>query len=517
MSKNVIELIRVSTESQAAEDRAGIPAQREINQRTARIYGLNIVRSIEVVDVSGSAVLLSPEVQELLRLIDCSDIVGVVTKEFSRLIRPEKFTDYALLQHFIDTNTLLYLPDGPIDLASKLGRFFGTIRAAIAGLERREIVERMQDAKESMRRAGKHPSSSITLPYGVGYSKERGWYYTAEAEKVKHAFMLFLCGHTSYTDIGRLLNLPRTDIRFILGNPIYTGWRIYDQKRDSSAAGYRPRPDGKQGDRRKMKRAPDEVIRVQVLEPLVTQSEFDRVQQFIELKRHKHWRVRAETPARYTYNGFLTCADCGCLIYTHSSKLDFYNCKSQNTRERRKRALVGLEPCTNRYMLRKVLEPKINAVFSRQLTDRRFIASVVDSYNASLRTADRVADPILQSAVGARLQALDEKKQRVLETFFDGLIVREERDRRLQELDREIASYQAVHADQPGPGRKLLDPEAVAAALEPFVEWEFLSREDRRKLLRQLCPEIAVYRYQVKSVQLNLAARHEGSHAKMAK
>src|SRR5215510_11173481 len=135
MSRNVIELIRVSTEGQAADDRAGIPAQREVNRRTAAQFGLTIVKSIEMSDVSGAAVLSAPEMQELLTLIESPDIHGVVAKEFSRLMRPEKFTDYALLQHFIDTNTILYLPDGPIDLASKLGRFFGTIRAAIAGLE----------------------------------------------------------------------------------------------------------------------------------------------------------------------------------------------------------------------------------------------------------------------------------------------------------------------------------------------------------------------------------------------
>lgn len=518
MSKSVIELIRVSTEGQAAEDRAGIPAQREINRRTARIYGLNIVKTIEVVDVSGSSVLLSPEVQELLRLIECPDVVGVVTREFSRLIRPEKFTDYALLQHFIDTNTILYLPDGPIDLASKLGRFFGTIRAAIAGLERREIVERMQDAKESMRRAGKHAGGAITLPYGVGYSKECGWHYTAEAEKVKHAFALFFSGQTSYTEIGRQLNLPRTDIRFILGNPVYTGWRVYDQKRDPSAAGYRARPDGRQGERRKVKRAPEEVIRVKVLEPLVSDEQFERVQQYIELKRRKHWRVRAETPARYTYNGFLTCGECGSLIYTHSSQDDFYNCKSRNTRERRKRALVGLEPCTNRYMLRKVLEPKIDAALSRQLTDRHFITHVVDSYNRSAEHEGQLIDPVGQTAVTARLRALEEKKQRVLETFFDGLIGREDRDRRLQELNREIASYQALDSAPRGTRHsQQLDADLVTAAVEPFVHWEFLSREDRRRLLAQLCPEIMVYRYQIKGLQLNLAARHDGSHAKTAR
>src|SRR5438552_3345340 len=122
MSKKVIELIRVSTEGQAASDRASIPAQRAINRRTALAYGLEIVRSIEIVDVSGAVVMLSPEMQELIKLIANPEILGVVAREFSRLMRPEDFTDYALLQRFAETNTVLYLPEGPIDFASKTGR-----------------------------------------------------------------------------------------------------------------------------------------------------------------------------------------------------------------------------------------------------------------------------------------------------------------------------------------------------------------------------------------------------------
>lgn len=116
MTKRVIELIRVSTQGQAGDDRGGIPAQKEINRRTAKNFDLEIVRTFEIVDVSGASVLACPEMHELLRLIESPRIEGVVTKEFSRLIRPEKFTDLALLEAFIETNTVLFLPDGPIDL-----------------------------------------------------------------------------------------------------------------------------------------------------------------------------------------------------------------------------------------------------------------------------------------------------------------------------------------------------------------------------------------------------------------
>src|SRR4029077_19910055 len=169
MTKKVIELIRVSTEAQAAQDRAGIPAQRAGNQRTSTQYGLEIVRTIEFADVSGAAVIRSPEIEELVRLMESPEIHGVVAKEFSRLMRPENFADYALLQVFVDTASILYLPDGPIDFRSKSGRFLGTIRAAMAGLERTEILERVWSAKEVKRRAGKHAQSYITLPFAIGY------------------------------------------------------------------------------------------------------------------------------------------------------------------------------------------------------------------------------------------------------------------------------------------------------------------------------------------------------------
>jgi hypothetical protein len=103
MMRKVIQLLRVSTEGQAADDKAGLPAQRVINQRTAATYCLEIVKTIEMFDVSGTAVLLAPEMQELLRLIESPDIHGVIAKEFSRVLRPENFKDYALLQAFVDT------------------------------------------------------------------------------------------------------------------------------------------------------------------------------------------------------------------------------------------------------------------------------------------------------------------------------------------------------------------------------------------------------------------------------
>ena len=500
--KNVIELIRVSTEGQAGEDRSGIPAQRDVNRRTVKANGLTVVRSFEIVDVSGAEVLSSPQMQELLRLMESPDIHGVVTKEFSRLMRPEKFTDYALLQHFIDTATVLYLPDGPIDLASKSGRLLGTIRAAVAGLERREILDRMNDAKESMRRAGKHAGGESSLPYGVSYSPKSGWFYTADAEKARAAFRLFLSGETSYTSLSQKLHIPRTNVRFILENPIYTGWRVYREKRDASVAGYVSRPAGLQGYRRKIRRVPDDIIRVRVLDGIVSEEDFNQVQQIIELKRQKHWRSYAGTPSRYTYNGFLICGDCMNLLYTHTSKDEFYICKSRNTREARVRAARGLVPCSNGYVLRKKLEPKIDYLLGEKLRDPEFLSRVVDEFNEGRHNTAGIANAE-QSVIDKKLEALNAKRNRILEAFFDGTIDKTERDSRIAEVDAEVASFRAILLDAP-PATDVTSEDELEQVLEPFAEWEFLDREDKRSLLAGICPEIQVERYTVKSLLLNL-------------
>src|SRR5512138_1854248 len=103
----VVELIRVSTAGQAREDRESLPAQRSRNQRTIEQNGLESVREFQIVDVSGSDVLDAPEMQELVRTIYRPEIKGVVTAEFSRLMRPENFADIRLLQEFVESNTVI--------------------------------------------------------------------------------------------------------------------------------------------------------------------------------------------------------------------------------------------------------------------------------------------------------------------------------------------------------------------------------------------------------------------------
>lgn len=498
MPKNAIELIRVSTEGQAAADRASIPGQRAVNRRTAQAFDLTIVRSIEISDVSGAAVLYAPEIQQLIKLIAAPDIHGVIAREFSRLMRPENFSDYALLQAFADSNTVLYLPEGPIDFSSKTGRLMGTIRAAIAGMERTEILERIWSSKEEKRKAGKLAQSRKCLPFGVGYEEARGFFYTEESEKVREAFRLLLSGNSSYHSIGRIVGIAAFNLRNLLRNPIYTGWRVIDKRRDMSPAGKVLKKDGRQGDRIKILRAPEDVIRIKVIEQsLISEAEFQQAQQVMKVKRTRHWKTQPQYLHRFTYNGFLTCAECEQIIYTGLMRDDYYICKGRRLANR----------CQTHYMRRDILDSALDELFADRFTDVSFLSDIAARYeevSASSDTTQRV------DRLESQIISLQAKRSRVLDSFFDGVITKTERDAKLSALDRDLTQAQESLMRERLPVE--LNTDLLIEAFKVFTDWQYLKRDDKRRILSTVIPDIHVADYRVKGLFFNATSSSKRNH-----
>lgn len=477
MSKRAIELIRVSTASQAADDRASIPAQRVINRKTAESYGLTIVRSIELSDVSGASVLQAPEIHQLIQLMQSPEIHGVIAREFSRLMRPENYADYALLQVFVDTNTWLYLPEGPINFASTDGRLLGTLRAAMAGVERMDMLKRSWAAKEEMRRRGELANNSNILPFGVTYP----WAYTADAERVREAFRLFLSGESSYTEIGKKVGIPMPNIRVILRNPIYTGWRVIDKKCDMSLAGKYVGKDGRQSGRRKIARAPEEVIRVKVLEPLISEKEFNQAQEMMDHKRIR----RNDRAVFYTYRSFLTCDLCDSPVYVKWKRHNYYICKSR----------LRSTGCQSQYMNKAIIEPVLDALFAKRLTSRSVLNGLVKAMHRQRPTADA-------ERLAAQLSSLRDKRQRVLDFYFEGGIDRSERDARLAKIEKDQAVIEDLLAkSKPNPS---VDADRLVGVFSVFTEFDLLDRQDKRALLGAINPNILLSNYAVKGIHFSL-------------
>ena len=447
---------------------------------------------IEYSDVSGASVLLAPEMQRLIQLMMSGQIQGVIAREFSRLMRPESFSDYALLQAFADSHTILYLPEGPIDFSDKMGRFFGTVRAAMAGLERSEILERVWAAKEIKRKKGELAQSQIVLGFGVGYESGRGFFYKPEAQLVREAALQFLAGNQNYNDLAKTLGVTPRGMHLILRNPIWTGYRVIDKKRDPSPSGKYVRSDGRQADRRKIARPENEVIRTQVIaEPLLTEEQFRALQDAMDLKQLKHWRSDRDYVHRFTYNSFLTCSECDEDVQTALARRDYYVCKGRRSEH----------SCQSQYMARVRLEDVLDQMFADQLQNRSFLTACVSELLQRVERPQTVSDNQMMSEELDRLRG---QRGRVVELYVEEKIPKPEFNKRLDRIDATIRATEAA-VKRCSPETIVMDVDQLVEIFAPLGEWGTWTREQKRQVLAALAPEIRVANYSVESLGLNPA------------
>lgn len=503
----VVELLRVSTETQAAENRAGLPAQHSTNLRTCAAFGLEIVEAVEIVE-SGAEVARSPEMARALDAITSRRAQGILLAEYSRLFRPDRWSDLIVLQTLADHNAPIYLPSGPIDLQSELGFVQATINNLLAAMERRRIRERMDRGKEEHRRRGAHVAGGVGIPYGLEYTKEGGWRWTKDAALVRELFRRFLAGERNYDALARTAGFARSTTKFLLMNEVYTGWRVYDERRDLSAGG--KYATGR--DRRTVLRRPEEVIRVRLpLEPLVSQEEFALVQELIRAKAGT--RVRRSLTEEFLYRGFLTCGGCDLPVYTKTTAATgkpqkyFYQCKSRNPRRRPD----GAAECDTGYMVREKLERELDTAISRRLTDPDVLVKAIGAYLRSVDAKWRTTQPDL-AGLQDRLAHLEQKRGRILEAFYDGLSSKAERDARLSVVDEEIATAQRVLGAAPVAAPSSLTEQAIETMVAMFARWAHVDRTGRRSILEALSPTFYVRKYGVDGVRFPLAPLARGGN-----
>ena len=376
--KTVVGLTRVSTRDQAADDRAGLDRQMEVINRTIRQKGLNCIKTYEVSDVSGTNVRNCPEIREILRLVEGGVVSGVVLPDLDRLLRPDRFEDFSLLQVFQDSGAILYCGPTELDLSSKDGFLTGGIRASVAGFELRLIKERMLGAKEEKRKQGKCPSSAITLPHGVAYDRKAEKYnYTTEVSQVVEAFRLVdEQGVTNYCELSRRTGIQARTLHNILRNKIYIGIRSYTTKRGREKY---VRKDGRQSDRKKVFRKPEEVIAVKVIDlPAVPTDRFERVQQILAGVKTTWHIKRKENRSVNLGTGVAHCGYCEERLYCSSGKRKgttrqgYYYCKRNYYFF--KEQLGG---CQMHNVRQDLLDETIRTFTAERLVDEKVIKEII--------------------------------------------------------------------------------------------------------------------------------------------
>jgi DNA invertase Pin-like site-specific DNA recombinase len=443
----------VSTADQAAEDRGGLPRQREIVQRTIAQRGLNCIRDFEVSNVSGTNVRNCPEVQEILRMVGEREIQGVVIADLDRLLRAEKVEDSQLLQVFQDTGAILYSGGADLNFSSPDGRLTGLIRVALTGFELDLFKERIRGSKEAKRRAGKCPSSAITLPRGVSYDRKKEmFYYDARISEVVEAFRLIdEEGISNIALVASKTGIEARTLHNLLRNEIYTGHRVYKEKRGPEKYAGK---NGQQSDRRKVARSEAERIEVQVIpKPAVPRDRFERVQRVLNEKRNRWKQQRAHDASVNLGVGVAKCDYCGEPLYCSSGRRKnrkargYYMCKRNYYVYRRRTG-----GCEMRNIFKDDLHATIRKFTAEHLASESVLTSIIDhalrSHGARL---DRMA-PLGEAKLHTK--DLRRREKRLIDLYEAGHI----------EIDELVARKAALRRRKPASAIDCPDCSAMTAS-----------------------------------------------------
>ena len=158
--------IRVSTEEQAREG-VSLEAQERSIRAYAEMRGIDLIEVIADPGVSAKKALsVRHGGQRLLSTLRCGEAEGVIAWKLDRLFR-NCAECLVTVEDWDREGTSLHLIDlggQTVDTRSAMGKFFLTVIAAMAELERNQIRERTSNAMQHKKANGEYTGGRV--PYG---------------------------------------------------------------------------------------------------------------------------------------------------------------------------------------------------------------------------------------------------------------------------------------------------------------------------------------------------------------
>ena len=480
MKKRVIALLRVSTSEQAATDKVGIARQQAAVERVCGVHDLECVRTVELVDVSGTSVRHCREIQEIIEDVRTGAVDGIAVAALDRLARTDRFEDFGVFQAFQDAKAVIFADDGVLDFAGGNTFMLTALKAAMAGSELASIRARMEGGKEEMRKKGRHAGSALTLPRGVAYDrKTHAWSYTPEVDAIVEAFRLIdEEGVSNFNELSRRVALKATGLKVTLRNPIYTGWRVIDSKRGGPK---RVGPDGRQAARGKVKRAPEEVIRVQVIsEPAVAPDRFERVQAILDAAGHRWRDIRAHSSGViFLVGGIARCGYCGCPLYgsTNLKGRAYYRCRSNTPRHKAKTGGCGFK-----HARRADIDDTLRHFTAEHLAKPETMREIIDHAIRSIK--GRAKEPTVENVEAARGK-LRRRRALLIDAYEKELITPEELAKRTGLIKAEELSL-AARTGPLGPDEIDIQKLAMLIARGAMAFARIRNPAEQKKIVDQL-------------------------------
>lgn len=433
---------------------------------------LTVLPSMNVRGVSGSDLTLTAEWRTQV-LPAVASGAHVVVDSLDRLIRLDHRFDASALQALAEHRSMIHTPERSWDPNRPDDVMMISILAGIGGREKAEIARRSKAGREEMRARGQWAASKRNLPMGTSYDPEtHRWGHNPDAPRVRQAFLDLLAGR-SVRSIADDLGRTHTGANFILTNPIYRGWLVYDKE---TAPGKR-RDDGKQPIGKKVLRDPEKVIRVQVYglpgqeAPIIDADTFEAAQNRLRVINEAHRRLTrtagtqwASTIARSAYELDLDLsAPTRHVLYARGHR---YNCRCIH--------YAGKFPFCG---LRTFAYGFLHDALDRYLVDLTTDVATLDSIRAQLAPPPETdATEIKRETLQRALNRIVRKLDNLLELRIEGEIDRDEYQKRKSKLEIEKAAQERDLSSLTRP--PTVDLDAIAAAWTFDPSWDGGTKRD---------------------------------------
>jgi DNA invertase Pin-like site-specific DNA recombinase len=458
--KRVFGLIRLSTEEQATEGKAGALRQRHDIEAAAKVHGLTVVKILEAIGLSGTRVLGSPVFDELVRALPAID--GVALSAIDRLVRPGMLGDLAVFDPFQRLGKRIWTPTQEVDISTDNGFLTSGILGVLGGIERKMILARTLAGKEALRKQGRHVNGNESLPRGVAYDKATAsWSYEEpDRSRILLAFQL-LFERRSFREIAEAVGGGWTPsgLNRALQNPIWKGERVYGVKTDFS-------------DRRR-----EEPLTVKLsIEPLISPERWRAAQELISERRNR-WRARLRSKSPFLLVGLLQCGSCEKPFYSRtdwrSKRGHHYYCSSRFPKG---------SGCGAPTLLQGPAERAIENMVSDCFSSEEVLSAIL---TAACRTSS--ADPE-QKDIDAEIGKLERKRQRLIDLLLEEVIDKPTFNQRLASTDQRLRELRMSH-----PKHVQIDlPRLGRALIREFGRFCRLPFETKREFLRRAFTEIRV-------------------------
>lgn len=491
--KKVVGLVRVSTDQQAADDRAGLPRQRHEIAVVAAANNLEVIEIIEFSGISGTVTREMPEIHRILQMVRNRVIAGIVLADLDRLFRLKHPGDFAIFDAFQAASATIWTGTGVFDYSCDSGAMLSIMRGLFSGMELSAIKRRINGAREEKRKRGELGGFKGLLPKGIDYDyASRTWSTTPEIHVVQEAYRIVdEEGITNLMQISRLLRVNRNTLKLWLRNRLYMGIRRIDKKRGEEY----PTPrrstvikPGQRRDRRKIDRAPEEIIERRVLEdPPVSPERWLRVQEKLAATRNRRERASTGQVQINLGRGLLVCGHCQGTIYATSginkkypNRPGYYMCRRNHYLAKREG-----QSCEQPNLRKSDVDTLLRSFVSDYLTHNETLKSILESVS-------RQEKPPVEKKFA--ISGLEQRKDRLLTLYEEGVLSVNKYKERIEAINLEQSRIQNAEAAAMQRKLQIADSESVVKQIVQgaFAFGRLATKAEQKILLDGLLSSVVV-------------------------